>query len=143
MVVEVAVVAVVFVKVVVVVFVSVVVPVYVIVVDVDVDVVVVAVCVVDIAVVDVIVVAVAVVIDVVVSMQLCSRCDGDGWCWPGGQVGHVLCVVSEGMYRVSRGQGLCVSHLYALAVGLFAPPQIPPLYSVLPVHCVFAHRLHV
>ena len=139
-------------------------PVYVVVVDVEVVVVVVPVVVV--VVVDVVVVvvfvtlvvvrvavevvAVAVVrvvvvrVVVVVSMQLRSRCFTIGWCWPSGHSGHILCVLSLGMYCVSCGHGSCVSHVYAFAVGVVGPPQLPALYSCRSSeHCVFLHALHV
>ena len=89
------------------------------------------------------VVVVVVVVEVVVSMHSRCLCSATGWCWPSGQGGHVLCVVSLGMYCVSCGHGSCVSHVYAFAVGVVGPPQLPALYLCSPEHCVFSHALHV
>lgn len=116
-------------------------PVYVVVVDVDVVVVLVSLVVVLVAV--VLVTVDVVTVDVVVAMQLRCRCAANGWCCPGGQVGHVLCVASLGMYSVSFGHGSCVSHVYALAVGVVLPPQLPALYSCSPVHCRLSHAWQI
>lgn len=124
-----------------VVVVAVVEPVYVVVVDVDVVVVLVSLVVVLVAV--VLVTVDVVTVDVVVAMQLRCRCAANGWCCPGGHCGHVLCVVSLGMYSVSFGHGWCVSHAYALAVGVALPPQLPALYSCSPVHCRLSHAWQI
>ena len=77
----------------------------------------------------VIVEVVVVGVVVVVSMHASSLWFVKGWCWPAGQGGHDLCVVSLGTYKVSlSGHGMCVSHVYAFAVGVTLPPQLPALY---------------